>query len=56
VEQLALSADHATLTEPSADLFDRQLRDLSPDEWVITVALAIADRPLSAAELPSCAR
>lgn len=51
IEQLAQSADDASLTETLADLLDRRLAGLSPEEWVIARALGIADRPLTAAEL-----
>ena len=51
VEQLARSTDDATLAGPLADLLDRRLEGISPDEWVIARALGIADRPLTAAEL-----
>jgi tetratricopeptide (TPR) repeat protein/lambda repressor-like predicted transcriptional regulator len=51
IEQLAQSADDASLTGPLADLLDRRLAGMSPDEWVIARALGIADRPLTAAEL-----
>jgi tetratricopeptide (TPR) repeat protein len=50
-EQLAQSADLVTLTESLADLLDRRLAGISPDEWVIARALGIADRPLTAPEL-----
>ncbi|CUR58502.1 hypothetical protein NOCA2500001 [metagenome] len=51
VEQLARSADATTLPEPLADLLDRRLVGLSPDEWVIARTLGVADRPLTAAVL-----
>lgn len=51
VEQLARSADIATLPEPLADLLDRRLAGISPDEWVIARGLGVADRPLTAAVL-----
>ena len=41
VEQLARSADPATLPEQLADLLDRRLAGISPEEWVIARALGI---------------
>ena len=45
VEELARSADNASLTGPLANLFDRRFAGISLDEWVIARALGIADRP-----------